>query len=422
MDLSLLGNVSYNCLLDLSSELGINASSREELFGCIFGRDSAITILKILKVVKSNHPHFDRQTLLNICRRTLLTLVSLQGQANNIESGEEVGKFIHEYRPDQYERFVACDPPWYIYPDGSLKNYDSLDATPLILIALYRYVEVSNDLKFLDQVMPAINLGLQWLMTDADKDQDGLIEYAVSPERQHAGLSVQSWTDSRESIAKPDGSIPIYPIAPVEVQGYVWLALRLWEDHFKTDIYARQARRLKATFNAHFLIKDQGLVFPAQALDGLKTPIVTITGNPAFLLWASYSSNSPVEAILDNQYVKDLVTRLFASDLFDPDAGIRTMSTLSPTFNPNRDSYHNGSFWPKLNGLAYEGLINWGYIEEAMRLKAASCKPFEFFDTPVELYIKNADGKFTEYESPSGHKGCRRQAWSAAALLDLVTS
>src|SRR5579863_5569804 len=100
MDTYLLRNIFFDSILDMATEDGINASSRHEVYGCIFGRDSAITILKLLKA-SANKTAFsleERQTIQVICSRALRTLVTLQGREINIESGEEPGKFIHEYR------------------------------------------------------------------------------------------------------------------------------------------------------------------------------------------------------------------------------------------------------------------------------------------------------------------------------------
>src|SRR5579872_3152186 len=125
----------YSCLRQLETEDGINASGKDEVFGCIFGRDSFITILKILKTYRTRKD----ADLLEICRKTLLTHTKLQGKRINIESGEQPGKFIHEYRVDKYERLINRPIPWYVYPDKILRNFDSIDATPLGLIALYEY-------------------------------------------------------------------------------------------------------------------------------------------------------------------------------------------------------------------------------------------------------------------------------------------
>ena len=133
MDHSALRTQIYTSLLDLVTEDGINASGKDEIYGCIFGRDSAITMLKILKITRSLNASsfYETERLQDICRRSLLKLVSLQGKKSVFESGEEPGKFIHEYRKDKYDHLLKLEKPWYVYPDGILRNYDSLDSTPL---------------------------------------------------------------------------------------------------------------------------------------------------------------------------------------------------------------------------------------------------------------------------------------------------
>ena len=225
---SSLLSIFYNSLLNLATTDGINASGRDEIFGCVFGRDTAITVLKIINILKRQNTALDNNRLAAIVKNALLGLTNLQGKEVNFESGEEPGKFIHEYRKDNYQHLVSGANPWFIYPDGHLRNYDSLDATPLALIAIHRYWKLSGDKEFLDKTLPAVEAGLMWIKNFGDLDGDGLLEYEFSPKRTCGGLAVQSWTDSRESLAKSNGSMPPYPIAPVEIQGYAYLALRLW--------------------------------------------------------------------------------------------------------------------------------------------------------------------------------------------------
>ncbi|MBI2074489.1 MAG: hypothetical protein HYT83_01485 [Candidatus Levybacteria bacterium] len=420
-DFSNFYNLAYKCLLELATEDGINASSRDEVFGCLFGRDSAITILKILKVhsVKPVDP------LLEICRRTLLTLVSLQGREFNLESGEEPGKFIHEFRRDKYDRLVNRQRPWFVYPDGKLKNYDSIDSTPLTLIALFKYWQITGDNQFLLSVLPSVEAGLNWIITFGDRDKDFLVEYELPKNRKHGGLVVQSWTDSHNSILKPDGKLPNYPIAAVEVQAFAWLAMKLWSSFYLKHYYSFgqklsvQAGKLKEQFNKNFIIKDQGLFYAAQILDGDKKKIKTITANPLICLWSAYIEGGKPESIVEEKYIKDFVERAFRPDMFVENAGVRTMSSNSLTFNPNQDSYHNGSFWPMLNGLIIEGLENFRFNNYADSLREASLAPLKHFGTPIELYVKKGN-QYLEYRSSGGQTSCRYQAWSAAAMLHMV--
>ena len=423
----------HDSLLSLVSKDGIYASGKDEIYGCIFGRDSAITILKIIRACSNSKTDIlDKIKLFEISKRALIGLVALQGKEVNIDSGEEPGKFIHEYRRDNFDHLIKREKPWYVYPDGILRNFDSIDSTPLALIAIYKYWKFTRDGEFLLHVLPAVESGLDWIMNYGDRDRDHLLEYGVHPQRTHGGLLVHSWTDSLESLQKADGSLPSYPIVPVEVQGYAWLALRLWANFFKQNKLGIDnqeysvklkhfAKNLKRNFNKNFIFKDQGLHYAAQALDGNKNKVKTITGNPLLLLWASYRKQGKKYSIIEPKYIPDIVRRAFEPDLFDKDAGIRTMSTKSPTFNPKQDSYHNGSFWPKLNGMAHEGLVRWGFISEAVKLRKASLRPIKYFGTPIELYTKDENGSYQRYKNSGGQEACRIQAWTAATALDLLT-
>lgn len=436
MNTSYLRTSIYQTILDLATDDCINASGKEEVYGCIFGRDSFVTILKLLKIIANPKAQnsFDVKPLELICKRSLETLLTLQGRESNMESGEEPGKFIHEYRKEKYEHLVnRPHRPWFLYPDKIMRNYDSLDSTPLGLIAIYSYWKMSHDDVFLLKALPAIEYGLNWIITYGDLDKDQLLEYELPKRRKHGGLVVQSWTDSQESLLQADGSFPEYPIAPMEVQAYAWLALRIWADFFqdlksptlKTQQFSKklflQALQMKQRFNQLFLFQSDGCYFPVQALNGYKQQIKTITGNSLLLLWATYQNNNKKEAIIEDQYIPDLVKRTFMPDLFDPDAGIRTMSSKSKTYNPRQNSYHNGSFWPKLNGMAHEGLVNWDYGYLAENLRFATLKPIAFFGSPIELYIKTIEGKYLLYKNSHGQQSCRQQAWSAAVALDLLT-
>lgn len=424
-NLSALRRSFYQSLLELATPEGINASAKEDIFGCIFGRDSAITVLKILRV-HEQRPSLD---LLEISHKALLTLVRLQGKETNRESGEQPGKFIHEFRntPRKMKKLLSLEKPWFVYPDNTIKNYDSIDSTPLTLIALYKYWQITEDSKFLVTILPAVEAGLNWIITYGDLDKDTLLEYELDPKRHHGGLSVQSWTDSDEALEDERGKMPKYPIAPVEAQAFAWLALTLWGQFylsqnplFGTKLLS-QAKKLKKEFNDKFILKNKGYYYGAQALNGYKKQIKTITANPLICLWATYLVGKGSECIVESRYIDDFVRRGFMKDLFVKDAGIRTMSSQSKTFNPGQDSYHNGSFWPMLNGLIIEGLENFGYLREAEKLRKASTEALIHFGTPIELYIKNGD-KYLEYKNSTGQVSCKIQAWSAAAALDYLTA
>ncbi|HLC70240.1 MAG TPA: amylo-alpha-1,6-glucosidase [Patescibacteria group bacterium] len=422
-----LSSLGWQTIKELETENGILASHKEEIYGCVFGRDSLITALKLLRTTDHDAPN--TEYLLTLSKKILLNLLQLQGKEVNIESGEEPGKCIHEYRVNNHERLTARTlSPWYVYPDGTMKNYDTVDATPLLLVALYRYIQKTDDQEFAVKVMPNVEAALAWILNYGDSNNDGLIDYHFSSVRTHGGLKTQSWMDSEESIFHEDGTMPAYPIAPVEVQAYTYLALRLWSDYYELSnpqlalILKLKADRLKELFNEKYIVHDsKGGVELAFAVDGNGKPLVSARSSMGHCLWACKNKvqDGVVDCVIDNEYLPAIVKRLLKNDLFEPRAGIRTLSKLSRVYNPN--SYHNGSIWPHDNSLIAEGLEKLGFLKESAKVEEALMRAIHHFKTPIELYVYD-DEKYSDYHSLTGQSACKKQAWSAAAIVSTTVT
>lgn len=404
---------------ELETERGILASGKEEIFGCIFGRDSLITGMKLLRAYKkTQNPYF-----LSLVRKILINLAALQGREINIESGEEPGKIIHEFRPERHEHLTSRgEPPWFLYPDRVMRNYDSVDSTPLFLITAYEYYRVSGEEEFLSEILPEIHAALEWLQISGDSNHDGFIDYQFHPDRKYGGLLTQSWMDSRESVFHESGAPASYPIAPVEAQAYAYYAFKAWAHFFQNSdgglagILESRAQILKERFNEQFVIGAGGDFSCAFAIDGNGQPLSSPRSSMGHCLWAAFkiSDGSKPECILDEEHIPSLVRRLMQSDLFVPNAGIRTLSTTSRRFAAN--SYHNGSIWPHDTAMISEGFENFGYRLEAKQIQSAIVAAFSYFQTPIELFVFSDLG-YESYRSPTGQEACKKQAWSAAALL-----
>jgi glycogen debranching enzyme len=413
-----LWNLGFDTIKELETDLGILASGKEEIYGCIFGRDSLITGLKLLRVYEhTKDPYF-----LSLVKKILVNLSQLQGKNFNIESGEEPGKMIHEYRPNNHEHLTKhLEKPWYVYGDNIMRNYDSVDSTMLYLIASYRYWQLSDDQEFIDTHSTNIHAALRWVLDDADTNGDGFIDYRLHPDRKFGGLKTQSWMDSIESVFHEDGTPITYPIAPVEAQAYAFLALKLWSQYylehnvrFSNELEAR-AVSLKRMFNATFVMPDVHGLILAASLDGKGKLLTSARSSMGHCLWASLEKGKDgfQESIVNDEYIPHIVGRLMKPDLFEPKAGIRTLSTLSASYSPN--SYHNGSIWPHDTSIVASGMDIFGYHKESAQIRTAVLAALEHFKTPIELFVYDND--YAEYCSPRGQRACKKQAWAAASLL-----
>jgi glycogen debranching enzyme len=420
---SQLWQLGFNSIKELEAPLGILASARNEAYGCIFGRDSLITGLELLEAYKrTNNPYF-----LELVKKILTNLALLQGTEVQIESGEEPGKIIHEFRPDKHEHLTSRDPQglptheraWYVYPDNQMRNYDSVDSTPLFLVTLHRYWQISGDDDFINTLLPSVLAALNWMTEYGDTNGDGFIDYRFHPDRTFGGLKSQSWMDSNESLFyEQSEEFPLYPIAPVEVQAYAYAALRAWGDYFTaTDtayaqLLAKKAAALKELFNKKYVIAHGKRVTLAFALDGSGKQLTAARSSMGHVLFAAYQG----ESILDAQYVEPLRLRLLSRDMFIPSAGVRTLSSRSLHYDPL--SYHNGSIWPHDTAMLAQGLRNFGYEDDAKRVESALLKAYMHFKTPIELF--GYQKGYRTYAHANGSGACLVQAWSAASLLAIV--
>lgn len=418
IDVQKFYELGLNTIKALEVSEGVLASSAEEIYGCIFGRDSLITSLKLLEAYKNDsNPYY-----LYLTRKILEGLLALQGKEVNIESGEEPGKCIHEYRATAHEHLTkATTPPWFLYSDGTMRNFDSIDSTPLLLISLHKYLQESNDEDFIAKNFKKIELALNWILEYGDKNHDGFIDYQKHPERKSGGLIVQSWMDSAESVFHEDNVDVNFPMAPVEAQAYVFLAIKLWAQYFhdlsdeRAEKLNGEANELKEKFNKEFVLGNNENPLFAHAVDNNGKPLTSKRSSIGHILWASFKNvDGTYECILDKKYIHALTKLLLEEDIFEPTAGIRTLSKNSRVYDPI--SYHNGSIWPHDNSLIAEGLENFGFEKEALDVRKALFSAYNHFQTPVELFAYH-NGDYLEWKSTTGQIACRQQAWSAASMI-----
>ncbi len=420
-----LWQLGFASIQELEVEQGILASARNEAYGCIFGRDSLIVALKLLRVYERNRNEY----FLALVKKILWNLGQLQGTAVNIESGEEPGKIIHEFRPFAHEHLTTKkeggEPAWYLYPDQVMRNFDTVDATPLFLMATHAYLSASRDTEFVEELLPNIHAALSWVLDYGDSNGDGLVDYSFHPERTYGGLKTQSWMDSVESVFFETGNAePQYPLAPVEAQAYTYVALRSWAAYFAekdpalAQTLGARADYLKRVFNTAFVLQGRKHTSLAFAIDGTGRPLMSARSSIGHCLFAAYKNAEGVtDSVIDAQHIPHVVERLLQPDLYVRSAGIRTLSSRSKHYDPG--SYHNGSIWPHDTAMAAQGLENFGYTGEAAMIRTSITRAYMHFETPIELF-KYANRKFEHYRGPSGQGACRTQAWSAASLLSLL--
>jgi glycogen debranching enzyme len=356
-------------------------------FMAVFGRDTIITCL---------------QTLLfgsELAHTALDTLAQLQAEKDDAFIDAEPGKIVHEVRHGKAAQH------WF------RAYYGTVDATPLYLILLSEVWRWTDDAALVRGLREPALRALEWIDRYGDRDGDGFVEYERRTDR---GIENQSWKDSDDSQRFSDGTFARTPIAPCEVQGYVYdakrrvaeLARDVWRDRALADRLESEAEELYGRFNDAFWLDGRGGYY-ALALDADKRPVDSLCSNIGHLLWSGIVPPERVDAVVD---------ALMGEALWSG-WGVRTMSSADAAYNPL--AYHNGTVWPHDNSLIAWGLARYGRWAEALRIVhrlTAAATQFDYQLPEVFAGLPRAETPFpVAYPTAA-----RPQAWAAGAPVLLL--
>ena len=358
-------------------------------FATLFGRDSLIAALQLLP--------FEPE----VARDTLRLLASFQADRVDEWKDAAPGKILHEYRAGEMARVGAIPHSPY---------YGTVDATPLFLLVLERYVAWTGDLALFDELRDNVRRALEWIDTYGDADHDGYVEYRSTSEH---GLVNQGWKDSGDAIIDEQGRIATPPIAMFEVQAYVYAAKLAMADLYarRNDAETaarlrREAADLRRRFDADFWVESIDCY--AMALEARKQPLRVVSSNAGHALWCGIAEPARAARVAD---------RLMAEDMFSG-WGVRTLSEQCAAYNPI--GYHLGTVWPHDNALVAAGLKRYGFADQARRIFegiADAAAEFEHHRLP-ELWTGFSRAR---YAMPIRYPvACHPQAWAAGSLPFLV--
>lgn len=355
-------------------------------FSTLFGRDALITASQTLMFNPA------------IAKETLLLLATYQGKTTDQWREEAPGKILHELR---YGEMARCNEiPHTPY-------YGTVDATPLWLMLYAEYYSWTHDQETLESLWSNARAAMDWIDRNC---RDGYLSY--TPSAQHS-LVNQGWKDSDECIVNRKGQLATAPIALCEVQAYVYAAkvqlaeiARMKQRIDLADQWQEEASDLKNRFNRDFWLLDEG--FCALALDGEGNQVDSITSNPGHCLHLG---------ILTPEKACSVAERLRAPDMFNG-WGIRTLSSLSPAYNPM--GYHIGSVWPHDNSLIAMGLRSLGLSDQALEVSKG------LLDMTLQQPYQRPPELFCGYDRSSNDApvrypvACTPQAWATGSIFQLL--
>ena len=257
---------------------------------------------------------------------------------------------------------------------------------------------------------PALR-ALEWIDKWGDRDGDGFVEYQRRSER---GLENQSWKDSGDSQRFADGRIAKTPIAPCEVQGYVFdakrrmaeIAREVWRDRELADRLNAEAKELRERSTTRTGSTGAAATTRSRSTRD-KQPVDSMCSNMGHLLWSGIVPPQRVDAVVD----------ALMGDALWSGWGVRTMSDQDAAYNPL--SYHNGTVWPHDNSLIAWGLARYGRWPEAQRIAQRLLQAARYFN--YQLPEVFAGLRRSETTFPIAYPtAARPQAWAAGTPVLLL--
>jgi glycogen debranching enzyme len=357
-------------------------------FSTPFGRDAIITCLQTLWLNPA------------LARGVLNFLAHNQAHETSRFRDSAPGKIMHETRKGEMAALSEL-------PFG--KYYGGVDTTPLFVVLACAYAERTGDHAFIDDLWPALLAAMDWIGDPGNCDEHGFLCYARGAE---TGLANQGWKDSQDSISHADGSLADGRIALVEVQGYVFAALRGMsrlaagrQDRALADRWAARAGRLRQAVETQFWMEDEG--FYGLALDGAGRLCRVRASNPGHLLFCGLPAPDRAARVADG----------LMGAAFRTGWGIRTLASGTARFNPM--SYHNGSVWPHDTALCAAGIAAYGQRAETVQLMA------NMFESAVQFNMRLPE-LFCGFPRAAGEPpipypvACLPQAWAAGAIFMML--
>ncbi len=337
------------------------------------------------------------------------TMIAMRGLT--IATGkQEVSKSIL----DTFFRYVDGGMLPNRFPDrGEAPEYNTIDATLWLFVALYEYYQKFHDLDFIrrhfDTLTDILNQHLEGARYGIHATPEGFLAGGE-------GAVQLTWMDARvgDYVVTPRHG------CPVEIQALWFNALRIYQ-YFAGTLkqpyasFQAVADRLQANFRTFFLRPDGGLNDVVAFAGGQPVADGSIRPNQIYVVSLPFALLERA----DEKRVVDTVRRHLLTDY-----GLRTLSPDHPDFKPaygggpwERDTaYHQGTVWPFLLG---EYLTAWLKVEDwseaAQKTAHTLLEPLKqhFYQHECLLGISEVfDG-----QAPKAGKGTIHQAWSVGAIL-----
>jgi glycogen debranching enzyme len=245
----------------------------------------------------------------------------------------------------RFARTQAADgmlPEYYNAVTGTTEDYghNINDDTPLFVLASATHYVITADDDFLDRIWPFLTKACDYIL--AQRDERGLVVCKASGEEV---FGICGWRNIIPHYTM-NGAVTEVNAECYAALGYVGYLARVRAQRLPAHRvefekqalrFTESARALKAAINTHLLNLNNGMYVLNIGLDG--DVHADVTGDEVF----------PVLFDVAPAAVAYRIVRRLNDPDFQTEAGLRTVSRLSPDYTPYRDVGLIGGVWPGLS-------------------------------------------------------------------------
>ena len=297
------------------------------------------------------------------------------------------------------------------FPDqGQEPEYNNIDGTLWLFVALYEYFEKFQDAGFIKRIFPKLSEILTFHFEGT--------RYGIHVSKNGLLYGGEEGTQLTWMDAKVNGHVVTPRIGcPVEINALWYNALAIYVELGKqighdVELINKKKKKTKEAFRENF-IHRKGHLYDVIRMDG--DPDAAIRPNQVYAISLPFSPLTPKEA--------KKVLAIVEKHLYTP-FGLRSLSPKDPDFKATytgdpwmRDhAYHQGTVWSHLWGefaLAYLKVHQYSKAAKYfIRIQSGTLEEHFYHHDGIQCISEIFDGG-----KPKEGKGCFHQAWSVGNTL-----
>jgi predicted glycogen debranching enzyme len=305
--------------------------------------------------------------------------------------------------------------------NGEPPEYNNVDGTLWYFIAVYKYLQATNDVSFvINEILPILKNIIDWHFKgtryNIHVDEDGLL---------NAGEIGQqlTWMDARI------GTWVVTPRMgkPVEIQALWFNALKIFSkllalnnQHNDAELVNDSAEKVKISFNEKFWNEPGNCLYDVMDENG--NPDATVRPNQLFAISLPF-------ALVEGDKAESIL-KVVEEHLYTP-VGLKSLPEYDKHYVPvyggdayHRDSsYHEGTVWSWLLGPYIDAVMklpNYTGSDGLSGINKAK-KIIESFKYHLNEGCVGSVSEIFDADAPHHPRGCVAQAWSVAEILRVIT-